>query len=148
MSGSEKLDMAGLAGSGVFTADEIMKAMQSHHHKTGDANKHLAHAAFGAIVGLGMYELLRRDEEAGTDTITRLYSADEQHPRHKRSPSGNSIPEDSGHHRRIAEQIVGAYNLGQDLLGKKTGTTGHIAHVVTEAMAAYATLKEIKNHEK
>jgi hypothetical protein len=100
-------------------------------------------------------ELLRRDElhkrqknDSSEGVITVCEESHQHHhhhheevvrvePRHGRDTSPN------GHKRRLAEEIVGAYALGQEIMGHKKH---HIAHVVAEVLGAVAALKDTRDH--
>jgi hypothetical protein len=98
-------------------------------------------------------ELLRRDElnkrlesDSSEEDITICEESHEHRhhhevvrvePRHGRHTSPN------GHKRRLAEEIVGAYALGQEIMGHKKH---HIAHVVAEVLGAVAALKDTRDH--
>lgn len=60
------------------------------------------------------------------------------------SASSSSAEEESGHKRRLAEELVGAYSLGKQLLGDKKH---RITHLVADAVGAAALLKEVNLHD-
>jgi hypothetical protein len=142
MSGSTRLDVAALATSGVLTADELMKAVQSSHDRhDGASKKHLTHAAITAAVAVGSFELLRRDEkkEKRNDNIRESTEREEEafefegdryrnqqdtshHSRHSRDRSPRS------HKRSLLEEIGGAYALGEEMIGHRKH---HVAHLVS-----------------
>jgi hypothetical protein len=142
MSGSTRLDVAALATSGVLTANELMKAVQSSHDRhDGVSKKHLTHAAITAAVAVGAFELLRRDEKKETrnDNLRESTESDGEpfefeddryrnqqdtshHSRHSRDRSPRS------HKRRLLEEIGGAYALGEEMIGHRKH---HVAHLVS-----------------
>ncbi|CAI9627177.1 unnamed protein product [Alternaria burnsii] len=158
MSGSSKADLAAVATSTILTADQLMRAIEaSHEGKEDHAKKHIGYAAVGAAVAVGAMELLRRDElhkrresDSSEEDITICEDSHHHHhhghhceevvrvePRHGR----DTTP--SGHKRRLAEEIVGAYALGQEIMGHKKH---HVAHVVAEVIGAVAALKDTSDH--
>ena len=52
--------------------------------------------------------------------------------------------DESGHKRRLAEELVGAFSLGKQLLGDKKH---QVAHLVADAVGAAAVLKEVYHHD-
>ncbi|KAL4876727.1 hypothetical protein BJY04DRAFT_139095 [Aspergillus karnatakaensis] len=60
-----------------------------------------------------------------------------------RSSSASSFDE-KGHKRRLAEELVGAYALGKQLLGDDKHK---VMHLVMDAVGAAGLLKEIKLHD-
>jgi hypothetical protein len=149
MSGSSSLDMAALATSGVLTVEQLLKAMEASHKKTDHATKHLGHAAIGAAVAVGALELLRRDEAVGKGE-TKRFIAGGHHGHDKNhdnevvvSPNVGRDYTPPGHNRRIAEEIIGAYSLGQEMLGHKKN---HVAHAVAEILGAIAAAKNSQDH--
>jgi hypothetical protein len=156
MSGSSKADLAGAATATVLTVDQLMRAIEaSHEGKEDHAKKHIMHAGVGAAVAIGAMELLRRDELEGRkrhpDSDIDL-DEDHHHHHHGVRHDANEIvtyePEPSdhnpgGHKRRLAEEIVGAYSLGQEIMGHKKH---HMAHIVAEALGAVAAIKDTKDH--
>ena len=160
MSGSSKADLAAAATSTVITVDQLMKAIEaSHEGKEDHAKKHLGYAAVGAAVAVGAMELLRRDElrkrheESGSEDEVVVVDAD-SHRRHHHhdchdveivhvSPKSGRDHEPKGHKRRLAEEIAGAYSLGQEIMGHKKH---HVAHVVAEVLGAVAAIKDARDH--
>ncbi|KAE8356866.1 hypothetical protein BDV28DRAFT_144779 [Aspergillus coremiiformis] len=81
--------------------------------------------------------------EAGAEvTDTRLVRKEQRSGSSSRSSSVSS--HESGHKRRLAEELIGAYSLGKQLLGDKKH---QVAHLVADAVGAAALLKEIKHHD-
>lgn len=156
MSGSSKADLAAAATSTVLTVDQLMRAIEaSHEGKEDHAKKHLGYAAVGAAVAIGAMELLRRDErrKRGSDSSSDNEDEDiemiERHDheghdkvvKYVHSPGIQRTP--SGHKRRLAEEVVGAYALGQEIMGHKKH---HMAHIVAEAIGAIAAVKDTRDH--
>ena len=82
-------------------------------------------------MAIGAYELLRRDDN----------SAKQPNGQPKRKSIARSgSPHPKHHDRHLAEEIIGAYALGKELLGDKKH---HIAHLVGEAIGATGLLKEL-----
>jgi len=121
--------LAGATGA-VIAADQIAKSIDSEEHKVA----HLSKAAIGAAVAIGAYELLRRESEG----------QEVPHYRH-RSRSRSSSPHHEHHERHLAEEIVGAYGLGKELLGDKKH---HVAHLVEEVIGALGLIQEGRAHIK
>lgn len=173
MSGYPKLDVGVAATSTVLTADQLMRALEaSHEGKEGHAKKHLGYAALGAAVAVGALELYRRDEQARKE-LGRDYDDDHHHHRHPRDCDCGHCDDDeydlysdrgrevvladehhgrghSGHHRsprghkrRLAEEIMAVYALGEELMGNKKH---HVAHLVAEALGAVAAYKDTRDH--
>ena len=161
MSGSSKADLAAAATSTVITADQLMKAIEaSHEGKNDHAKKHLGYAAVGAAVAVGAMELLRRDElrkrheDSDSEDEVVVVDADSHHHHHHHgdyhdteivhvSPRSGRDHEPKGHKRRLAEEIAGAYSLGQEIMGHKKH---HVAHVVAEVLGAVAAMKDTRDH--
>jgi hypothetical protein len=157
MSGSTRLDVAALATSGVLTADELMKAVQSSHDRSeGASKKHLTHAAIAAAVAVGAFELLRRDEkkQKKKDLIRESTDSDEEalefegdrhrnqqdtshHSRHSRDHSPQS------HKRRLLEEIGGAYALGEEMIGHRKHHVAHLVSVHRLHSVSFATCDDI-----
>jgi hypothetical protein len=115
--------LAGATGA-VIAADQITKSITSEDHKVS----HLSKAAIGAAVAVGAYELLRRQSE------------EKETPRHQHHPrSRSSSPHHEHHERHLAEEIIGAYGLGKELLGDKKH---HVVHLVEEVIGALGLLQE------
>ena len=165
MSGSSKADLAGAATATVLTVDQLMRAIEaSHEGKEDHAKTHLMYAGVGAAVAVGAMELLRRDEKRKRHERDRSSSSDdeldddveviERHHHHDRhhhvdeeivryEPSKPRDHTPPGHKRRLAEEIAGAYALGQEIMGHKKH---HMAHIVAEALGAVAAVKDTKDH--
>jgi hypothetical protein len=152
MTGSSKVDLATVATSSVITVDQLMKAVEEHHE---GPKRHLAYAAVGATVAIGALELLRRDElrlrESDYSNETAVAHAEHSHHHHHRhdsetveiSPNSEATYEPEGHKRRLAEEIAGAYSLGQEIMGHKKH---HVTHIVAEVLAVVAALKNTGDH--
>jgi hypothetical protein len=157
MSGSSKFDLATAATSSVITADQLMKAIQEHQEgQEGHPKKHLAYAAVGAAVAVGSLELLRRDDlkTRASKHPTETADADAEHFSHHQyhhhdseiveiGPSLEEHYDSQGHKRRLAEEIAGAYSLGQEIMGHKKH---HVTHVVAEVLGAIAAMKNTEDH--
>ncbi|EOA90857.1 hypothetical protein ACJQWK_11179 [Exserohilum turcicum] len=158
MSGSSRADLAAAATSTVLTADQIMKAIEaSHEGKEAHAKKHIGYAAIGAAVAVGAMELFRRDEldrqgkDEDDDNVVVLGEHNKcghhhhDHDSHvlRVDPKCSKDHVPPGHSRRLAEEIIGAYSLGQEIMGNKKH---HVAHVVAEAIGAIAAMKDTRDH--
>jgi hypothetical protein len=62
---------------------------------------------------------------------------------HSRSRSRSRHGRESGHTRRLVEELAGAYSLGRELLGDKEH---HVAHLIAEAIGGTALFKEAGRH--
>jgi hypothetical protein len=49
----------------------------------------------------------------------------------------------NGHTRILAEEIAGAYALGQEIMGHEKH---HVAHAVAEVLGSVAALKDTRHH--
>lgn len=159
MSGSSRADLAAAATSTVLTVDQIMKAIEaSHEGKEDHAKKHIGYAAISAAVAVGAMELFRRDElnrqdeYEDDDTVVVLgeHKKCSDYYDHRRDShvlrvdpkcSKDRVP--PGHSRRLAEEIIGAYSLGQEIMGNKKH---HVAHIVAEVIGAVAAVKDTRDH--
>jgi hypothetical protein len=130
---SDDAKLAVGATGAVLALDQAEHAIDSEEHQLNHALK----AAIGAAVAIGAYELLHRDDTAS-----------------KKQPNGHSKPKpttQSGsphlkhHDRHLAEEVLGAYYLGKELLGDKKH---HIAHLVAEAIGATGLLQELTEKER
>jgi hypothetical protein len=158
------------AGGAVYAADQLVKTFEPDDHS---ANEHIVKATVGAAVAVGALELLRRDGE-GLPTYRKLFHRKYRHHdsnvhqsssdsvrvsgaedvRESRlikqeqdsslSRSSSASSSESGHKRRLAEELIGAYSLGKQLLGDKKHK---VAHLVADAVGATALLKEINHHD-
>jgi hypothetical protein len=137
MSGSARLDVAALATSGVLTADESMKAVQSSHERRDrPSKKHLIHAAITAAVAIGAFELLpdekkeKRDEEA-TEREKEVSQLADNKYRHQQETGYHSLHgrehSPRRHKRRLLEEIGGAYALGEEMIGHRKHHVAHLA---------------------
>ena len=105
-------------------------------------------------------ELLRRDElhkrrddsrisSSSSDEETTVRETDHHgHRTHNKEvvrvePRHGRDTTPDGHKRRLAEEIVGAYALGQEIMGHRKH---HVAHVVAEVLGAVAALKDTRDH--
>jgi hypothetical protein len=158
------------AGGTVYAADQLVKSFEKDDHSTSE---HLLKAGVGAAVAVGALELLHQDQ-GGMKTYRKLFKRkyhqhhleadqsrtesihsstaeevdDRRLVRRERASSSSrssSVSSDeSGHKRRLAEELVGAYSLGKQLLGDKKH---HVAHLVADAVGAAALLKEVYRHD-
>ncbi|KAJ5742338.1 hypothetical protein N7533_011747 [Penicillium manginii] len=158
------------AGGAVYAADQLVKSFEPDDHST---NTHIFKASVGAAVAVGALELLRRDGE-GLHTYRKLFQRKHRHHdsdvhqsssesvqisnaedvRESRlikqeqdsssSRSSSASSSESGHKRRLAEELMGAYSLGKQLLGDNKHK---VAHLVADAVGAAALLKEINHHD-
>lgn len=164
MSGSSKADIAGAAVGTVITVDQLMRAIEAaHEHKEDHAKKHMMYAGVGAAVAIGAMELLRRDElkhshphphhhsdssSSGDEDVEFIERHHHHHDGHDDEEIVRYMPKPDdhiphGHKRRLAEEIVGAYALGQEIMGHKKH---HMAHIVAEALGAIAAVKDTRDH--
>jgi hypothetical protein len=139
MSGSSKADLAGAATTTVLTVDQLLRAIEaSHEGKEDHAKKHIMHAGVAVAVAIGAMELLRCDELEGRKLYpdSDIDLDEDHHHHHCDCHDANEIvtyepkPSDhnpGGHKRRLAEEIVSAYSLGQAIMGHNKH---HMAHIV------------------
>lgn len=157
------------AGGTVYAADQLVKSFEPEDHST---NTHILKATVGAAVAVGAIGLLRQGQ--GLPSYRRLFkkkysrhhsnvhppssetihvSTGEEVRDMRLSERGEHVPSsrsssvssaESGHNRRLAEELVGAYSLGKQLLGDDKHK---VAHLVADAVGATALLKEINQHD-
>jgi hypothetical protein len=107
-----------------------------------------------AAVAVGALELLRRDElnkrHNSEEEVVITDTDDRHHHRHchdtqilEVSPKYEADHDPPGHKRRLAEEIVRAYSLGQEIMGHKKH---HVAHVVAEVLGAVAAMNDTGDH--
>jgi hypothetical protein len=120
------------ATGAVYAEDQIIHSIESEDHKLTHALK----AAIGAAVAVGAYELLRRDDKASSK---HPHGQPQSKTRHKSDPL-----EPEHHHRHLAEEVLGAYALGKEMLGDRKH---HISHLVEEAIGATGLFKELTARE-
>ena len=131
----EDVELAAGAIGAVLAADQIGHAIESEDHQLNHAIK----SAVGAAVAIGAFELLRRRDN---DTHNRHDHHDHHgHDGHPSRRSRSASPQPKHHDRRLAEEILGAYALGKELLGDKKH---HVAHLVAEAISGNAQLRHVK----
>ena len=128
---TEDAELAVGATGAVFAADQIVKSLDSEDQQLNHALK----AAIGAAVAIGAYELLRRADEA---------SPKQQNGQLKPKTKSRS-PHPKNHGRYLAEEILGAYSLGKELLGDRKH---HVVHLVAEAIGATGLVQELTAKEK
>jgi hypothetical protein len=91
------------------------------------------------------------DWESDYSNETAVAHAEHSHHHHHRhdsetveiSPNSEATYEPEGHKRRLAEEIAGAYSLGQEIMGHKKH---HVTHIVAEVLAVVAALKNTGDH--
>lgn len=132
LSFSDDAKLAVGATGAVLAIDQVEHAIDSEEHQLNHALK----AAIGAAVAIGAYELLRRDDDSAKQP--------NKQPKSK-SMARNGSPDPKHHDRHLAEEIIGAYALGKELLGDKMH---HIVHLVGEAIGATGLLQELAAKEK
>jgi hypothetical protein len=129
----EDAELAIGATGAIYAGDQIIHSIESEDNKLNHAVK----AAIGAAVAIGAYELLRRNDIASSKQPNGR-------PRPKTTGRSNS-PRPKHHDRHLAEEVLGAYALGKELLGDRKH---HIAHLVGEAIGATGLLKELSAKEE
>lgn len=111
----ENIELFASATGAVLAADQIMKSINSEEH----AVSHLVKAGIGPAEAIGAYELLLRaqneDNASGNGSHVSGHS------------SRSASPHSRHHDRHLAEEIIGAYGLGKELLGNMRH---HISHIV------------------
>jgi hypothetical protein len=143
-----------LAGSAsaVYGANQLLKATEPDEDKTN----HLVKAGIAALVAIGAFEMLRRSELSQNDpdyrprsrSRSRSFSPDDRSrdrsSSHHSGRSGRS--HEVRHHKaHIAEEVIGAYALGKELLGDKKHRVGHL---VAEAIGAAGLYQELRGRDR
>jgi hypothetical protein len=147
MSTTRKLslkDDAGLAigaTGAVFAADQAIKSMDSED----DQLDHILKAGVGAAVAIGAYELLRRAELHSKSTSGDHSIHNDRGRRHSSSRSSSHSSNPPHHKRHMFEEMLGAYNLGKELMGDNRH---HFAHLVGEAIGATGFVQEMRERER
>ncbi|OAP64595.1 hypothetical protein AYL99_00567 [Fonsecaea erecta] len=143
------VEVAAMAGSGVYAANELGKAVAEDYK---DASDHYVKAAVGAAVAVGAFQLLKKQKREREEDDYASSDDEEHHHRHEPRPRRHSHhehhhehSESPGHTRRLLEEAVGAYSLGKELLGDRRH---HVIHLVTEALGAVAAVKEVNDRSK
>jgi hypothetical protein len=132
LSFSDDTKLAVGATGAVLAIDQVEHTIDSEEHRLNHALK----AAIGAAVAIGAYELLRRNDNSAKQPNGQ--------PKLK-SRTRSSSPHPKHHDRDLAEEVIGAYALGKELLGDKKH---HIAHLVGEAIGVRGLLQELTAKEK
>ncbi|KIX99455.1 uncharacterized protein Z520_05031 [Fonsecaea multimorphosa CBS 102226] len=143
-------EVAAMAASGVYAANELGKAISDDYK---DASDHYMKAAVGAAVAVGAFQLLQKQKrKREEDEYDSSEDEEHHHRRHEPRPRRYSdhehrheYSESPGHTRRLLEEAVGAYSLGKELLGDRRH---HVIHLVTEALGAVAAIKEVNQRSK
>ncbi|KAK6345921.1 hypothetical protein TWF730_010261 [Orbilia blumenaviensis] len=137
MSARSKAELAALAGSSVYSANQLISGISAHKHGEKDtANDHYLKAAAGAALAFTAYEMMQRKKD------------DEEYRYGKREERGYREIEydhehERGHNRRMLEQAAGMYALGKDLNGDKRHKGRHRA---AEVLGAIGLLREARKH--
>ena len=128
----------GVAATGaVLALDQVEHAIDDEEDKLGHAIK----AAIGAAVAIGAWELLRGDDKASSKQPNG-----QPKPKPKPKPkTGSGSPQPKHHDIHLAEEVIGAYALGRELLGDRKH---HIADLVGEAIGATGLLQELAAKEE
>lgn len=134
------------AAAAVYGTDHLLKATDPHE----DATKEMAKAAIAAAVAVGAFELVRRAEAKGdTDYYRRSRSWLPDNRSRERSKSHDASGHSSGevrHHKaHFAEELIGAYALGKELLGDKKH---HVGYMVAEAIGGLGGFQELRGRDR
>ncbi len=112
--------MAVAAGGTVVAADQLVKSVQDEE----DQDYRLVKAAISAVVAVGAYEIVKRDEnkdrpdDAALTTV--IYSRSHHHDdrddyyRHHHHHRDEPALDPPRHTRHLIEEAAGAYGLGRD----------------------------------
>ena len=131
----EDAELAVGASGAVIAIDQIMKSLDSKEHQTS----HLVKAGIGAAVALGAYSLLQQDEAKGRKRRPSVSSSKSE------SRSRSSSPHIKHHDRHLAEEILGAYALGKELMGDKRH---RIVHLVGETIGAAGAWQDMRARDE
>ncbi|EPE33132.1 hypothetical protein GLAREA_06144 [Glarea lozoyensis ATCC 20868] len=136
------------ASGAVVAVDQIMKTFSSEEHKT----QHAVKAAIGTAVAIGAFELLRREEEEGgrrrSSSVRRRSSSVGRRSssvQRRGSSSRSRSPSPKHHFRHIAEEVLGAYGIGKEMMGDKRH---HVAHLVEAVIGAVGLVHDAKAHSE
>jgi hypothetical protein len=158
LSTTETLEVTAGATGAVYAINEIFKTLDPEDK---DTTEHLVKGGIGAAVAIGAWELIRRREagEVGIDHgyqgphngypirsvryRSRSRSISPSRSRGSRSRSSSSHIKHHGRH--LAEEIVGAYALGKELLGDRRH---HVGHLVGEALGATGFVQDLRARDK
>lgn len=94
-------------------------------------------------------ELRSRENDLPTNTMDADAGFVHRHRHHRDSETIQTSPdtkfqyEPDGHKRRLAEEIGGAYSLGQEIMGHQKH---HVTHILAEVLGAVAALKNTRDH--
>jgi hypothetical protein len=158
---AEDIELLTTATAGVYAGDHLLKATDPDEN----AQAHLVKAGIAAIVAIGAFELLRRAEAQSklsnpSKSHENLYSSSHHLRSRSVSPSDGvydrerdttltirrSGSTDVKHHKaHFAEEVIGAYALGKELLGDKKH---HVGHLVAEAIGAAGLFQELRARDK
>jgi hypothetical protein len=131
--------------------DQIMKTFSSEEHKT----QHAVKAAIGTAVAIGAFELLRREEEKERQGGRRRSSSGHRRSSSVRrrsssvqrwgSSSRSRSPSPRNHFRHLAEEVLGAYGVGKEMMGDKKH---HVAHLVEAVIGAVGMVHDARAHNE
>lgn len=154
----ESLEVAAGATGAVYAINEIFKTLDPEDK---DTTEHLVKGGIGAAVAIGAWELIRRGEAEESGIDHRFQGPDHAYPirsvRYRSRSRSNSPSRSRGsrsrslgshikhHGRHLAEEIVGAYALGKELLGD---WRHHVAHLVGEVLTATGLVQDLKARDE
>jgi len=142
----------------VYAGDHLLKATDPDEN----AQAHLVKAGIAAVVAIEAFELLRRAEAQSelSNSHNDLYSSSYHLRSRSVSPSDGIYDRErdtaltvrrSGstdvkrHKAHFAEEVIGAYALGKELLGDKKH---HVGHLVAEAIGASGLYQELRGRDR
>ncbi len=134
----QDVELAIGATGAVVATDQVMKSLDPEDHQLD----HFLKAGIGAAVAVGAYEMLRRAELSPEASPGHHHHQSNSSSRSRRG-SNSSNPEHHGRH--LVEEIIGAYNLGKELLGDKKH---HVVHLVGEAIGATGLVQELRERDR
>lgn len=147
MNFTQDAELLAASASAVYGADHLVKA--ASHDDEESKTSHLVKASVAAVVAIGAFELLRRGQlPSRSRSRSRSFSPDDRsRQRSKSHQSGHSghSGEEKHHKAHMAEQVIGAYALGKEMLGDRKH---HVGHLVAEAVGGAGLWQELRGREK
>ena len=169
MPARKQLELGAAAAGSVYAVDQLLKGIQAERsHESKGADEHYLKALASAAVAIGACEMLRReankeetrdrdrdvDSDDGDDGDVGLRDLEEgrasperrsgeERRMGERRRSDHEHRHEEGHKRRLAEELVGAYAVGREMMGDKKH---RIADLVAEVLGAAGLTKELSTH--
>ncbi len=117
-------------GAALFAADQAVKSFENEDdHRM----EHIINAGIGAAIAVGAYHMLK--------------SSSDHHAHHSSASSSTRQHSEPPPHRNLilAEEIIGIYNLGKELMGDKKH---HVRHLIGEAFGVAGLMQQLRERER